>query len=70
MLWMTVNYSHKVFSLIEEGRHLRDYFFFLIFKIADICRLHSANNFDLSKYVLVLENMSEHIKEEINTNYF
>jgi len=39
--------------------------------IAYICRLHSANNFDLSKYVLVLENnMSEPIKEEINTNSF
>ena len=52
------------------GEAFTGLFFFLIFKIADICRLHSANNFDLSKYVLVLENMSEHIKEEINTNYF
>jgi hypothetical protein len=66
---MTMNYLHKVFSLIEEGRHLRDIFF--ISRIADICRLHSANNFDLSNYVLVLENnMSEPIKEEINTDSF
>jgi hypothetical protein len=66
---MTMVYLHKVFSLIEEGRPLRDYFF--ISRIADICRLHSANNFDLSNYVLVLENnMSEPIKEEINTNSF
>jgi hypothetical protein len=56
MLWMTMNYIHKVFSLIEEGRHLLDLFFFLISKFADICRLHSANSFDLSKCVLVLEN--------------
>ena len=40
---------------------------FFISRIADICRLHSANNFDPSNYVLVLENnMSEPIKKEIN----
>jgi len=45
--------------------------FLYISRIADIFRLHSANNFDLSKHVLVLENnMSEPIKEEINTIFF
>jgi len=29
------------------------FFFFYIYMIADICRLHSANKFDLSKYALV-----------------
>ena len=66
-----MNYLHKVFSLIELGRHLRYCFFFLYLRIADICQLHSANNFDLSKYVLVLENnMPEPIKEEINAIIF
>jgi hypothetical protein len=46
-------------------------FFFFISRFAAMCRLHSANNFDLSKYVLILENnMSEPIKEEINPNSF
>jgi len=31
MLWITMNYLHKVFSLIEEGRHLREYIYIFLF---------------------------------------